>query len=245
MGFELRNRVEIYNLPKLPYVVEEAVSRLRINIGLMGTGVKKIMVISSMPDEGKSFISFQLWRQMAEAGIKSLYLDLDLRKSVTAKKYQIVQENGEAILGTSHYLANDLDIEDCILKTYIGEGDLMVNATNVINPSTLITSERFANMMKLLEEEYRYVIVDSPPLNMVSDGEMIGSMCDGAVLVVRSGATSRRIIRNSMQQLERAGCPLLGVVLSRTKGTGNSYYYKKYESKQHNDKFAYGYYKEV
>lgn len=225
-------------------MVEESISRLRINIGLMGSSVKKIMVISTIPDEGKSFVSFQLWRQLAEAGIKTLYLDMDLRKSVTAKKYQIAQENGEAILGTSQYLANDIPIEECVLQTYIGKGDLMVNSTNVINPSTLITSERFSDMMQFLGEEYRYVIVDSPPLSLVSDGEMIGSMCDGAILVVRGGMTSRRMIRNSIQQLERAGCPLLGVVLSRVKGAGNGYYYKKRDSKVYSDKKGKGYYKE-
>lgn len=245
MGLELRNKVEIYNMPELPYVIEESISRLRINVGLMGPAIKKIMVISTMPDEGKSFVSFQLWRQLAEAGIKSLYLDMDLRKSVTAKKYQICQENGDAILGTSQYLANDIPLEECVLKTYVGNGDIMVNATNVINPSTLITGERFSELLKILEEEYRYVIVDSPPLGLVSDGEMIGSLCDGAILVIRGNATSRRMIRNSIQQLERVGCPLLGVVLSRVKNAGNGYYYKKHESKVYSDKYGKGYYKDI
>lgn len=60
------NEVTIGNMPTLPYAVEEAVNRLRINISFLGSDIKKIMVISTMPDEGKSFVTMQLWRQMAE-----------------------------------------------------------------------------------------------------------------------------------------------------------------------------------
>ena len=74
----------------------------------------------------------------------------------------------------------------------------------------------------------RYVFVDSPPLNLVSDGELIGSLCDGAILVVRGGSTSKAMVRNSINQLERAGCPLLGIVLNRVEGAKSGYYYKKY-----------------
>ena len=59
---------KIENMPQLPYAVEEAINRLRVNVSFLGNEVKKIMVISSEPDEGKSFVAMQLWRQMAEAG---------------------------------------------------------------------------------------------------------------------------------------------------------------------------------
>ena len=60
-----KNTAKILNMPTLPYAIEEAVNRLRVNISFLGSEVKKIMVISSMPDEGKSFVTMQLWRQMA------------------------------------------------------------------------------------------------------------------------------------------------------------------------------------
>ena len=62
----------------------------------------------------------------------------------------------------------------------------------------------------------------------MSDGEKIGSLCDGAILVVRGGMTSKGIVRNSIRQLERAGCPLLGIVLNRVESAKGGYYYKKY-----------------
>ena len=62
----------------------------------------------------------------------------------------------------------------------------------------------------------------------MSDGERIGNLCDGAILVVRGGETPKGMVKHSLMQLERAGCPLLGVVLNRVQGGGSGYYYKKY-----------------
>ena len=222
-----QNKVTLGNMPSLPYAIEEAVNRLRVNMSFLGEDVKKIMVISTMPDEGKSFVTMQLWRQMAEANVRSILLDMDLRKSVTVDKYQIEQEKGK-ILGMSYYLANDISLEDCVLRTDIGKGDILPNVDNVVNPSMLLEGHKFERTLKELEEYYRYIFIDSPPLNLVSDGEKIGSLCDGAILVVRAGETSKSIVRNSIRQLERANCPLVGIVLSRAKTGTGGYYAKKY-----------------
>lgn len=225
-----KNTAKILNMPTLPYAIEEAVNRLRVNISFLGSEVKKIMVISSMPDEGKSFVAMQLWRQMAEANVRSILLDMDLRKSVMVDKYQIEQEKKGKILGMSYYLANDIGLEDCVLRTDIGKGDLLPNVDNVVNPSMLLEGHKFEKTLKELEEQYRYIFIDSPPLNLVSDGEKIGSLCDGAVLVVRAGETSKSMVRNSIRQLERANCPLIGIVLSRAKNGTGGYYSKRYGS---------------
>lgn len=84
--------IKINNMPDLPYAMEEAVNRLRINISFLGTKIKKIMIISTEPNEGKSFVAMQLWKQIAEAGTPSILLDADMRKSVMADKYEIVSE---------------------------------------------------------------------------------------------------------------------------------------------------------
>ena len=84
-----QNKVILGNMPSLPYAIEEAVNRLRVNMSFLGEDVKKIMVISTMPDEGKSFVTMQLWRQMAETGIDSVLIDADMRKSVMVDKYDV------------------------------------------------------------------------------------------------------------------------------------------------------------
>lgn len=215
--------------PVLPYAMEEAINRLRINIGFLGKDVRKIMFMSSEPNEGKSFVAMSLWRQMVEAGEKACLLDADLRKSVMVDTYEITRSDGKELKGTTQYLSSDDALEDYILHTKDGNGAILPNVENIVNPSMLIESDRFRDMLNYMASEYRYVFVDAPPLGLVSDGERIGNMCDGAVLTVRSGVTPKGMIRNSIRQLERAGCPVLGIVLNRVDTSTTGYgYYKKY-----------------
>lgn len=213
--------------PKLPYSIEEAMNRLRINVSFLGSDVRKIMVISSEPNEGKSFVAMSLWMQMASAGEKTILVDADMRKSVMVENYQISREDGKELWGLTHYLSDNKKLEDCILTTNLETGDLLPNVNNVVNPSMLLESRRFEGLLNYLAEEYRYVFLDVPPLGLVSDAERIGNLCDGAILVVRAGVTPKSIIRNSIAQLERAGCPLLGIALNRV-GAGNGKYGKYY-----------------
>lgn len=222
------SKITMGNFPELPYAVEEAVNRLRININFLGNDIRKIMVVSTMPNEGKSFVTMQLWRQMAQAGTSSILVDLDLRKSIMTEKYGITSDDGETIKGTSYYLSHSVGIEEAVCQTDIEHGDIMPNTDNVVNPSMLLESRRFEEMLEYMSERYRYVLLDSPPLNLVSDGERIGNLCDGAILVVRGGETPKAMVKHSILQLERAGCPLLGIVLNRVQGAGSGYYYKKY-----------------
>ncbi len=229
------NQVTVTNLTELPYAMEEAVNRLRVNVGFLGEDIRKIMIISTFPNEGKSLVALQLWRQMSEAGISSVFVDADMRKSVLNEKNPLDLEDKDSILfGTSQYLSGEATLEETICHTQFPKGDLIFNIENTINPSMLLESKRFTKMLAYLAENYRYVFLDTPPLNMVSDGERIGSQCDGALLVIRSGETPTSAAKASIQQLERAGCPVLGVVLNRAVGSKSGYYTKKYG--------GYGYY---
>ena len=178
--------------------------------------------------EGKSFVAFHTWKQMAESGIHTLLLDTDLRKSVMAEKYQIEAENGKKLIGTSHVLSKDMPLKDAVWHTIMPQGDILPNVENLVNPAMLLESETFHRLLNEASEEYRYIFIDAPPLDLVSDGEKIGSLCDGAILVVASGKVSRGMVQNSIHQLERAGCPLLGIVLNRVEDQRKKNYYQKY-----------------
>ena len=209
--------------PQLPYSVEEAINRLRINISFLGSDVRKIMIISSEPNEGKSFLALNLWNQMAEAGEKAIFVDADMRNSTMYTKYDLQREDGKEMKGTSHLLAGNAKLEEVLVHTKYGYGDLIPNIENIVNPSMLLESDSFRELLDGLAEQYRYVFVDAPPLGLVSDGEKIGNLCDGAILCVRSGVTPKGIVRESIRQLERAGCPLLGIVLNRVNENKSGY----------------------
>lgn len=227
--------------PQLPYSVEEAINRLRINVNFFGSDIRKIMIVSSEPNEGKSFIAYNLWQQMARAQEQSILVDADMRKSALVENFKISRADGKELWGLTHYLSDNKKLEDCVLTTDLEYGDLLPNVNNVVNPSLLLESQRFSGLMQLLSDKYRYVFVDAPPLGLVSDGERIGHLCDGAILVVRGGVTSKNVIRNSIAQLERAGCPLLGMVLNRV-GAGSGKYYGKYYGRYYGKYYGSKYY---
>ena len=235
----MNTKAVIEVIPELPYSIAEAMNRLRINVNFLGSDIRKIMVVSSEPNEGKSFIAMYLWRQMASAGEKSILVDVDLRKAVMVDTYRISREDGKELWGTTHYLSDNKALEDCILTTYLENGDLLTNVNNVVNPSMLLESSRFAGLLDILGQHYRYVFLDVPPLGLVSDAEKIGSLCDGAIMVVRSGVTSKGLVRSSAAQLERAVCPILGVVLNRAGAGSGKYgkYYGHYGKRYYSDQY--------
>ena len=213
------------NLGTLPYAAEEALNRLRINVGFCGDELKKVIVTSSTPGEGKSFISTNLWRMLAESGMRVILVDADMRKSMMRSRYQITAAGGQ-FRGLAHYLAGQVPLSEVIYQTNVENGYLLPTAHTVSNPFILLQSERFAQMLAALEKSYDCVLIDTPPLSNVADGDLIASRCDGALLVVRGGVTPRNIVAASLKQLDRAGCRLMGTVLNRVEAKNNPYYYK-------------------
>ncbi|CDA28911.1 CpsD/CapB family tyrosine-protein kinase [Eubacterium sp. CAG:156] len=224
------NKIKMDSIQEIPYAVEESINRLRINVSFLGNEIKKIMVVSTLPNEGKSFVTMQIWKQMANAGIKSVLVDADMRNSVLVKKNDMERQDGKEMKGLTNYLAGDFSLDEVTYESPFENGDIIPNVENIINPSMLLEGDKFGNMLNELSKDYRYVFVDAPPLGLVSDAEKIGSMCDGAILVIRSGETTRAEVKNSIKQLERSGCKILGVVLNRATDLKNKYSKQKYYS---------------
>ena len=231
-------------LPELPYAVEEAMNRLRINIKFCGKNTRKILLTSCLPNEGKSTVSSYLWKMLAEAGFPTVLVDVDLRKSVMKSRFQI--EYGEDMKGLNHYLSGLAEYEEVVYETNIQNGYLVPCTQLLENPSALLEDVRFQELLDKLAEHYRFVIIDTPPLGSVSDGALVASMCDGAVLVVRAGDTPKAMIRQSLHEIEQSGCKLLGTVLNRAEVKSRAYgkYYGKYANK-YGYGYGYGYGKEA
>lgn len=156
------------NLPELPYAVSEAMNRLRINIKFCGKNTRKILLTSCQPNEGKSTISSYLWKMLAEAGFPTVLVDVDLRKSVMKTRFQMDYDD-DTTMGLNHYLSGMAEYEDVIYSTNIPNG-YMVPCTQLLeNPSALLEDVRFKELLNTLSENYRFVIIDSPPLGSVSD----------------------------------------------------------------------------
>ena len=232
------NELTIQNLPELPFNVEEAINQLRVNLGFCGDQIKTVMITSSVPNEGKSFITIHLWKMMAELGSRVLLIDCDLRKSELRTKYGIGSK--EKLTGIAHYLAGKIELEQAIYATNIENGFFLPLAAPIANPSILLESERFTVMMERCAEAFDYVLIDTPPLESVADALRNATHVDASIVVVRSGQTSRKVVMNAVNRLKRTGTPILGIVLSRVEmDRGKGYYYKRY---YRNSDYGKGYY---
>ncbi len=213
------------------YFVREAFNTLRTNILFSGKEVKSIVVTSCFAHEGKSTVSFETARSLAESGKKVLLVDADLRKSVLVSR--ITKERG--ITGLSQLLSGQVDAEDAIYHTQFDGLDIIFAGPYPPNPTELVGSAAFKELIKSQRQNYDYVLIDAAPLGLVIDAAVMASVCDGAVMVVNMGHVKYRIAQNVKEQLEKSGCRLLGVVLNqvdRKKGstTTDAYYKSRYDS---------------
>lgn len=223
-------QLEIQNFPKLTFEMAEALNQFRLNLGFCGDDIKTIMMTSSTPNEGKTFLTMQLWKMMAEVGGKVVMVDCDLRKSEVRSRYGL--KTGRKLLGVPHYLSGKAEWQDVLYQTNIPNGYMIPAATSVTNPTILLEKERFGQMLRQCAQQFDCVLVDTPPIGTVADGLNIAPYCDGTVLVVHSGETPRKLVDNSIQLLHRTETPLLGIVLNRmdTGRRSKAYYHRYYRS---------------
>ena len=206
------------------YRSNEAYKTLRTNIEFSGADKKVIMFTSCTPNEGKSTVSLSLALSFAEGGKKVLFIDADLRKSVLVGRHNI---RGE-LNGLSHFLSGRADVKDVIVKTQ-EEGLYMIFAGVVPpNPAELLGTKRLEALIEGARKAYDYVIIDAPPLGSVIDGAVIAKCCDASILVFAANTISRKFGKTVKDQLEKSGCPILGVVLNKVDMKQNKYYGKYY-----------------
>lgn len=219
----------INNFSELPFDVAEAVNQLRVNLSFTDANIKKIVVASSIPNEGKSFLALCLWRAMAQTGKKVLFVDCDLRLSEIKDIYDI--QTSDAFFGIAHVLSGQCAVQDVMYKTNIPNAYMIPSANAVSNPSTLLESDHFREVLDQVADVFDYVIIDTPPIGTVADALTIGKVADGNILVVRSGYTKKVLVRDTIERLKVTNQPLLGIVLNRVDVSRNSsYYYKGYGS---------------
>ena len=214
------------NLPEVKdYRLTEGLNQLKINLAFCGKDIKVITITSSVQNEGKSLVAFDLSKTMAESGKKILMVDADLRKSVLAAKYHIQGIDK----GLSHYLTGQAEIEDIIYETETEGFYLSVAGPLSPDPTSLLDSDQFQKFIDKVREDYDYVIIDAPPLGVVIDAVIIGKYCDGAVLVIEQGVIKRKVVQDVIKQLKRGKVRILGAVLNKVDeriGAYGAYDYK-------------------
>ncbi len=209
---------------ELDFRTREAFKTLRTNIDFSGDDVKVVCITSCTPNEGKSSISFELAKSYAQMGKKTLLIDADLRRSVMRLRHK----RGRVRLGLVNYLVGGADFEETLCSTDIANLFMIFCGPLPPNPSELLGNRRFRRMVEDARKEYDMVVIDTPPLGSVIDTAVVAKCCDGAVMVIESGAVSRRFARKVKEQLAVTDCRILGVVLNKIDMDGKGYYGRYY-----------------
>lgn len=205
----------------------EAFKSLRTNLLYMDK-TNVLGFTSSSANEGKTVTTFNTALAFAKLGKKVCLIDCDLRKS-TLKDYIVVGGN---IVGLSEYLTKQSEVEDIVYETNAENLSIVFTGKNPPNPSELLTTSKFSELVEQLRNEFDYVIIDTPPATIGPDACIVGRSCDGMIVVVRSDHAKKKVLTRVKQELERNGIRIVGAVLNGVKRyqfNREYYYYLNYE----------------
>ena len=216
-----------------PFHIIESYKSIRTNLSFaLSTVEKKTFAVSSAnPGEGKSTTSANIAIAIAQSGSHVLLIDADMRKSVQHKIFELVNKKG---LSTAVSKMHTPD--ECIQKNVMENLDVMTAGPIPPNPSELLASEMMEQMLNELSEKYDAILIDTPPVNVVTDAMELAKSVSGIVLVVRYGRTTDEDVDNVFKRVELANMNLLGFILNGVKSKHAGYYSKYGKGKY------YGYY---
>lgn len=223
---------------------KEAYKLLRTNIMFTlpdnNGGCRVVGITSAIRGEGKSTCAINLAYTFAQTGSRVLLIDMDMRLPSISKKLEIKPKSG---LGLSDYLIGNATIKDIVVKI-----DGQKNWNTIFSgsipptPAELIGSENMKKLIDMLKKEYDYIIVDLPPVNVVSDALVAKDICDGFLLVVREGYSDKRSLSDCIRQMEFIDANILGFVMADSSGVVGSYGRKYGRYSRYYRKRKYGYY---
>ena len=201
----------MFVMEKAPKSIDaEAYRSLRSNIeySSFDDEYRAIVVTSSVPGEGKSTTSGNLALSLAQSGNKVLLVDCDMRKPSIHKKFKISNMSG-----TAELLLRKESFED-VANCY-NENLTIITAGKIPpNPSEMLSSRAMTAFIKEMKKEFKYIILDTPPLQAVTDAQVLSTKADGVLLVVRAGSTKRDAVLNSVDLIKKVKGKVIGMVLN-------------------------------
>ena len=184
--------------------------RVAINFSAPAESLKNLVLTSSLPNEGKSFISHNLAVSLAQDGNRTLLIDADLRKPVAQRVYRM-----ENLTGLSNYLTSDIEFDSVVRETFIENLWLILSGPVSPNPAEILASQRMSQLLQLARERFDRIIIDAPPLTGIGDSLILGSLTTHVIFVIRAAKTPTDIVMHSKEILEKNGVRVIGAVLNQ------------------------------
>ncbi|MEG1255947.1 CpsD/CapB family tyrosine-protein kinase [Clostridium sp.] len=203
-------------------IVAESYRTLRTNLqySSFDGDYKVIVITSSNPSEGKSTVAGNLALSLAKGDKKVILIDCDLRKPALHKRFKLSNVTGlsDIILAKERSVVVGQRYNENLIVITVG--------TIPPNPSEMLGSKYMANLIEALKKLYDYVILDTPPIQLVTDAQVLSAKADGTILVIRAEETKKSSVHNAIDLLRKVNANIIGIVLNGVDiKESNNYYY--------------------
>jgi capsular exopolysaccharide synthesis family protein len=206
--------------------VVEAYKALRTNLlfSSVDTELKTIVITSAVANEGKSRTAANLAIVLAQAGHKTLLVDADFRRPSQHRIFGRVRN-----VGLSNLFVQDMsDASLFVLDEQVKDLVVLASGPSPPNPSELLGSAQMKALLARFRQEFDYVVMDTPPVNAVTDASVLAASSDAVILVVETNKATYTGVLHAKQALERVGARVLGSVMNKMRPAGGSNYYYQY-----------------
>ncbi len=202
-------------------IAAESYRTLRTNIqySSFDKEYKVIVITSSEPGEGKSTTAGNLALCMAQGDKKVILIDCDLRKPSLHKKFKVSN-----LVGLSDVIIGKEELSAAIHR-YNNNLVLLTSGKIPPNPSEMLSSKVMENLLEELKGSFDYIILDTPPVQAVTDSQILSTKADGTILVVRSERTKKDSVHNAINLLKKVNANIIGTVLNGIDVSRSKYYY--------------------
>lgn len=229
---------------KLPKsLIAEAYRTLRTNIHFSSVynRVKTIVVTSSSPAEGKTTVACNLAITTAQAGKRTLLIDCDMRRPKIQKVFGISN-----LTGLSDILVDEMDLMEVVACTDVDNLYVLPAGTIPPNPAELLSSEKMRNFLETISKIYDCIILDTPPILIVTDAQILSKYADGCLLVIAFGQVKKAAVLAAKELLDKVDAKMIGAVINKFEVNRRDYqgyyfdYYYEGKRKKHKKKTASG-----
>jgi succinoglycan biosynthesis transport protein ExoP len=207
----------------------EAFRTLRASISLLGreSDYRSFLFTSAIPSEGKTFVSLNFASSLAQQGLKTVIIDADLREP---KLKQDLLSEKDDLPGLTDLLSAQICLADAVRPTAYDNLSLLPAGRRAPDPAQLLSNKEFGGIIEQLLNDFDRVVIDSPPVNAVSDVLLIAASAHATCMVVRAGKTPKKAILRATYQLRTAHAKVAGFIFNRLPVGGRSagYYYYDY-----------------
>ena len=194
--------------------------RASLVLGSQSKQAKILLVTSTIPGEGKTFVTTNLSAVFAHSGERTLIVDADLRNPNQHHSFNVTVDRG-----LSAYLGSNIAFETIVQSTNVPNLDIIPAGRVPINPHELLGSARMQEFFTIVRQRYDRILIDTPPVSAVSDALILLPKVDGVLFIVQFGTVTREFIARTLQKLRTCNANLLGAVLNNVELKRYRYYY--------------------